>query len=495
MATNTDRSITIRSITIASVWVSMAMVAVLLLPAANAQSLTDLFMSPAQEKKIGAEEHERIVAQFGGVYEDPALTQYVNGIGQFLASTSGAPGVGYTFTVLDSPVVNAFALPGGYVYVTRGLVALADTEAQLAGVIAHEIAHVAARHGANRYSKNVLAGIGLAILGAATENRALTNIASIGARAVLTGYSRQDEFEADQLGVTYLARAGFNPRAMAGFLRKLEANDRLQARIHGRQAGGGLDFFSTHPNTDDRVARALDLARANPVESPIVGRKVFLEQINGLVFGDDPKQGIIQGRRFIHPEIGFEFTVPSGFKLINEPTRVLARNREGALIELKFDRLKERYLTSYVDGLWPRGVQASRAERIEVNGMDGATAIARAPTRNGVIDVRVAALLFEGSSILRLMFMTPPRLTDALFDDFRRTTYSVYKLTRSERQVSAPHRVRIEMVRARDNIDAIVQRMSIDRHARDRFLVLNGLSGAQTLEPGEWIKLVTRRSP
>jgi predicted Zn-dependent protease len=182
--------------------IALAAVLVGLMPnPGRAVGLTDLFMSPEQESRVGAEEHQRVLQEFGGPYPDPELAAYVSSIGNFLVRTSAASGTKFTFTVLDSPVVNAFALPGGYVYVTRGLLALADSEAELAGVLAHEIGHVAAHHGAQRQSQNVLANLGLLVLGVATNSSAAVNLGQIGAAAVLSGYSRQDEYEADTLGV------------------------------------------------------------------------------------------------------------------------------------------------------------------------------------------------------------------------------------------------------------------------------------------------------
>ena len=198
-------------------------------------------MSPEDEKRIGRDKHPKILEQFGGAYADPDLARYVNSIGQFVAAASDAPEVGYTFTVIDSPIVNAFAVPGGYVYLTRGLLALADNEAEVAGVLAHEIAHVTARHGAKRQTKGTLAGLGLAVLGAVTNNDALKSLGRVGAHAVLSAYSRKEEYEADDLGVLYLSRAGFDPGAMSSFLDKLKRHSALEASMHGRPAAPGLD--------------------------------------------------------------------------------------------------------------------------------------------------------------------------------------------------------------------------------------------------------------
>ncbi len=201
-------------------------------PATGESSFT-AFMSPAEEQRAGAEEHPKILKEFGGAYGDRAIGAYIDSIGQALARMSDLPNQRFTFTVLDNDVVNAFALPGGYVYVTRGLLALAGSEAELAGVIAHEIGHVTARHAAQRYSQSIVAGLGAALLGA-VAGRGAADIAQLGSALYLSAYSREQEFEADILGVRYLARAGYDTGAMAGFLGKLQAHSALQARITGR---------------------------------------------------------------------------------------------------------------------------------------------------------------------------------------------------------------------------------------------------------------------
>ena len=215
----------------------------------------------------------------------------MDSVGQFLAAASDAPRLGYTFTVLDSPLVNAFAVPGGYVYLTRGLLALADSEAEVAGVLAHEIAHITARHGAGRQAKGTLAGLGLAILGAVTDSDALVNLGRVGAHAVLSAYSRKEEHEADEIGVVNLSRAGFDPGAMSSFLDKLKRHSEFEASVRGRSPRPGLDFFATHPRTRERVERAVAAARRTTVADPITARKIYLSKIDGLLFGDAPDHG------------------------------------------------------------------------------------------------------------------------------------------------------------------------------------------------------------
>ncbi|MEE8172709.1 MAG: M48 family metalloprotease, partial [Alphaproteobacteria bacterium] len=339
-------------------------------PATGEQSFT-AFMSPERERQIGAEEHPKLVKAFGGKYQDASLVRYVNGLGALLQSTSEQPKPPFTFTLLDSPVINAFAVPGGYVYVSRGLMALANDEAELAGVVAHEIGHVTARHSAQRMSRGVLASLGVAVLGAAVGEPLLGDAARLAAGAYIQGYSREQEFEADQLGVRYLTRAGFDPMAMASFLATLGAEHGLALKIagtEGRDPAAGL--FSSHPRTAARVEKAAASARSGAQTGLARDADIYLNQIDGMIYGDSPRHGYVRGREFDHAELKFRFTAPPGFRLHNSEAAVLGEHSGGAL--MRFDgrtlddptQSTQRYLTR----VWAKGLNFSGVETIEING-------------------------------------------------------------------------------------------------------------------------------
>jgi len=455
--------------------------------AASAQGLFELFMSPEQERQIGAQEHPKVLAQFGGAYDDPELAAYIDSIGQFLARTSEAPSTPFIFTVLNSPVVNAMALPGGYVYVTRGLLALADNEAEVAGVIAHEIGHVAAHHGRDRHGKSVLANLGLVLLGAVTDSAALVNVAQFGALAVLRSYSREDELEADMLGVRYLSRAGFAPQAMSSFLRKLEAHHELEALLQGSGRGGGFDFLSTHPRTGDRVARAIEAAGAASVRDPIVARDIYLDKIDGMIFGDDPAQGVVQGRRFVHPVLGFEFTVPEGFRLLNGQRQVIARGPEGVAIQFDADsRPVGLDMRRYVRERWAREAQLAVLERVSINGMEAATAVVEGQRA----DVRLLAIGFDADTVYRFMFLSRPERTRAFDPLFRQTALSFRRLSATEARSIRPLRIAVRTVEAGESVESLAERMPFPDRRLERFRVLNGLREGEALRAGEKVKMV-----
>ena len=460
-------------------------------PATGGQSFT-LFMSPAQEARVGAQEHAKIVERFGGVYDDLAIGGYVAAVGGRLAAHSEMPNARFFFTVLNTPEVNAFALPGGYVYVTRGLIALTNSEAELAGVLAHEIGHVAARHTAERYSRTVVAGLGAAILGAITNDQ-IGQLANLGSELYLLGYSREQEFQADTLGVRYLRGTGYAPSGMVSFLAALETEKNLTARlarIDPAQLEGG--FFSTHPRTLDRVARAINEAGT---ADGVVRHDEHLGRLAGLVFGDDPSQGIVKGRDFVHPDLGFRFTAPPGFRVTNTSDAVFARDDAGAAIV--FDNAGAATHPDpliYLRDIWADNVRLADVERIEINGMAAATATSRVRGRvgdyQGPLDARFVVIQFGGRQIFRFQFLSPPGRTAALRDAYQRTTFSFRRLSAREAARVEPLTVELLRVRAGDTSAALAAGLPFDEFRTERFLVLNGLQPGEPLTPGRRVKII-----
>lgn len=454
-------------------------------PATGRQSFTG-FMSPAAEVEVGRQHHGEVLEELGGAYEDPELARYVDSIGQFLASTAERKDLRYTFTVLDSPEVNALALPGGYVYVTRGLLALAGSEAELAGVIAHEIGHVAARHAAERYSRGVLANVGLAGIGIATGSPALSQALGAGASIYLQSYSRDQEYEADLLGVRYLARAGYEPKAMSSLLAKLLAHDRLEAAIAGEPTET-YGLLSSHPRTADRVERAIQAAP--PVAHPLVERLTYLAKLDGLVYGDSPDEGYVRGTAFVHPVLGFTFEVPQGFRLTNGPRRVIAKGPQDAVIA--FDRARQanaRNMVQYLAAEWGRGLDLEGVEALDVNGFDAATGFATVADASGRLDVRLVAIRFD-DAIYRFLFATPPALTPALSLPLRQTTYSFRRLRPGD-PVPEPQRIRVVAAGPGDTVETLSRDMPFEDFREERFRVLNGLAPEDRLRLGDTVKVV-----
>jgi predicted Zn-dependent protease len=449
-------------------------------------------LTPEKEAELGFKESAKVQKEFGGTYDDPELARYVSSLGKLLARTSEMPNLAFTFTVLDTPVVNAFALPGGYVYVTRGLLALADDEAELAGVLAHEIGHVTARHTAERYGQTILAQ-GTALGAGLLLGEAAGDLTGTGAMLFVRSWSRDQEHEADLLGVRYLSRVGYRPQAMASFLTHLQAHSRLEAEIQGRP--GKADEFSllqTHPRTAERIELAIREAGAKPVADPLVARELYLGKIDGLLYGDNPKEGVIKGRQFLHPGLRFAFEVPDGFRLINSPEKVIARGPEGAAIVFDVARKSPGVsITDYLIRDWAKETTLRDVEAISVNGLAAATGQTRLRGRQGSLDFRLVAIQGETGTVYRFLFLTSPKATGALSEGLRRTTYSFRRLSPREAAAIRPLRLRLYRVRPGDTPSSIAQAMAFEDYRLQRFLVLNGLIETSPLRPGQIVKIVT----
>jgi predicted Zn-dependent protease len=468
-------------------------------PATGGSDFTP-FMSPADEIKVGAQEHQKVLAQFGGPYQDRKIQAYVNDIGQRLAAKSELPDLKWTFTVLDSDIINAFALPGGYVYVSRGLLALADTEDQLAGVLGHEIGHVTARHSANRYSAAVGTSVGLAgasILADIFLGRGAGSLiqqtGGAAAQSFLAGYSRSQELESDALGVRYLSRIGYDPDAMASFLDKMGQESSLLAKLRN-ESPRGFSYLDTHPPTGERVEKATALARASGAAAKQPSREDFARRIDGLVYGDSAEQGFRRGRTFAHPKLGFTFDVPAGYFMLNFPDKLLAQGDGRSAVV--FDVSPQRYQGSpdrYLTEVWAPKLRLQGVHRIRVNGLDAATGYAQARSSSGNVGVRLAAVVWPNGQIYRFQFMAPAEAFRSRDGGFVETLNSFRRLSAAEAAAFKPYRIRPYRVQSADTVESLARRLPFDDYAAERLRVLNGLGEREQVQPGSWIKMVSAR--
>lgn len=300
-------------------------------------------MDEAAEIKEGAKAHEDVLKEYG-VYSDPRLQAYVNGVGQKLAAQSHRANLKWTFTVLDSPEVNAFALPGGYVYITRGIMAYLESEAELAGVIGHEIGHVTARHGAQRATRQQAAGVGVlaaSVLGAVLEAGGIpgagnlaSQVSQTAAAGYIASYSRDQESQADQLGAEYLSRNRYDPQNMIDVIQVLKRQEQFaadRAKAEGKPAPSGTSWLASHPANDKRLADIQAYAARYKEQSGYGddGRARYLQAIAGMTFGDSAEQGLVRGRNFYHEELGIALTAPAGWKIQNAPEAITMVNGAG----------------------------------------------------------------------------------------------------------------------------------------------------------------------
>lgn len=468
-------------------------------PATGKQSFT-AFMSPEKEIQVGAEEHPKILKQFGGQFDDRALSAYVRNMGLSLAKNSELPDLPWTFTILNDAQVNAFALPGGYVYVTRGLLALASDEAELAGVLSHEIGHVTARHSAQRYSTSVVAGIGVQVLGVLSQAAGLGStggdIASIGANLALKSYSREQELEADSLGVRYMTRESFDPDALVSFFDKLRAHQAIEAKLAGKDASAvdAHNILSTHPRTTDRIQQAINLAQKNGQAATRRGADEYLNRIDGLVFGDDPDQGIVRGTVFTHATLGFRFEVPDGFKIQNHPDIVIATDGAGAVIKFAGADAKDVReaggMEKYLLNKWGENFSLKQVEWLDINGMKAVTGVATVWSGKANVDVRRILIEKDKDTYWRFQFETPPKETARLSEALRRTTYSFRTPTPAEADEAKAYRVRVVTVGAGVSVADMIQSMIVPEMKAEWFEALNNLKPGDTLTPGQKVKVV-----
>lgn len=461
-------------------------------PATGESSFTG-FMSTSEENRIGQQSHPEILKEFGGAYGTPQLQAYIQNLGASLAANSERKDVKYTFTVLNSPIVNAFAVPGGYIYITRGLLALANNEAEVAGVLSHEIGHITARHSAQRYSEGMLAQIGLAGLSILTGSSELTNLAGYGAQAWLQSYSRDQEFQADELGVRYLSRASYDPQAMAAFLQSLQDDAKLEATIEGHpETADQFNIMQTHPRTADRVQRAIAEARATtPVPNPRLERDTYLQQIDGIIYGDDPAQGIARGRHFSHPALRLAFDAPTGFQLANGSDAVqgLGPNNQAMVFDGGRASIAGS-MADYIQNVWAAKIRLQSLDSITINGMEAATATASGRTNQGQVFVRLVAIRYDAGTIYRFIYLCPVGIAASADAGFRQSAASFRKLSAGEAAQIRPLRVRLVTVAPGDTVSSLARQTAFDDYQEQRFRILNGLAANQGLTAGQRVKLI-----
>ena len=389
------------------------------------------------------EEHARIVAAYGGIYHDDKLEQTVARIVGRLVAASDQPDQPYRITILNAPAINAFALPGGYLYVTRGLLTLADNSSEVAAVLAHEMAHVTAHHAIERQNKARNAVIVSRVVTDVLDGDSAGQLALASSQRSLASFSRQQELEADAMGVKTIGRAGYDPFAAARFLATMAqfANYRTAS---GPTLEKAPDFLASHPSTPERVDFATKAARQ--FGAPGVGerdRDRYLTGIDGVVFGDDPSQGYVRDRTFIHPALGVGFSVPDGFVIDNTSDAVLATGADGTA--LRFDAValvKGADLGQYLASGWVNGLDEASIKRFSVNGMPAASANASAKGWQ----FRIAIVQAESGATYRFIFANE-EATKGL-EAAASLTVSSFRML-DQRALAALRPLSIKIVRAR----------------------------------------------
>jgi len=445
--------------------------------------------STQDDARIGAAAHPKIIKAYGGVYQNARVSGYVAKVTQRIVSGTSQPHQPYRVTVLNTPIINAFALPGGYVYVTRGLLALVNDEAELAGVLGHEIGHVLARHSARRQTAALGASLVGAVLGAVTGSSAVNQAAGLGGQGLIAGYSRDQEYEADMLGVRYLAASGYDPYAESDFLKAMGENSRVDAQIAGRSEKVQPDWLADHPATPARVAAARREAAADKrVGDKYRGRNAYLKAINGMIYGESADQGFVRGRSFIHTKARFRFDAPSGFRIVNgaQVVMVVGPNKTIA----KFDMAKKAAnipIDVYLARVWAANVAISPVQRFTVRGMSAASAT----TRIGDYDARLVAIAGPDGKVYRFLMGAQRGSYPRYARDFDKLVYSFRLISAKEASAVKPLRVHVVTVRRGDSVASFARRMSFSNYSVERFRALNGLEPGAVLKPGEKVKIIS----
>jgi predicted Zn-dependent protease len=441
-------------------------------------------LSPAAKR-----EHQRILAAYNGTYEDPHLEALVNQTVEKLVAASERPEQRYRITILNSPAVNAFALPSGQLYVTRGLIALANDTSELASVLSHEMAHVIASHAAIREDKARQVALVSRVVNDLLSDSEQGALALAKSKITLASFSRAQEFEADGIGVGIAARAGYDPYGAVRFLTSMGRSAELKSVSQAQIDPRAPDFLSSHPATPERVKNAQNNARqfGAPGAGGDRDRTAYAAAIDGMVFGDDPSEGMVKGRRFLHPKLGFTFLAPDGYILDNTAQAVLGV-KEGGGQALRLDVVRvpsEQTLPDYLNSGWIENIDAKSVEELTVNGFPAATATAQGDQWA----FRLFAVRF-GSDVYRFIFAAK-RMTPELDKAFRESVGSFRRMSLAESNAAKPQRLRLVTIGGGDTVESLAARMAATDRSLERFRVLNGLGAGDRVRPGDRVKLVT----
>ena len=472
----------------------LAASALIVVPAA-AQVAQQRYLNP-REVQEAAKQHPEIIAEFGGAETGPRGA-YVEGVGRRVASFSGTANAGqaYRFTTLNSAVENAFAVPGGYVYITRQLMGIMNDEAELAFVIGHETGHIAANHAQARKSaaqKNSIFGVLGAVLGAVVGIEGVGSLAQQFSKVRTLSFSRNQEYQADVLGIRYIAQAGYDPIASATMLAQLERSTALESRIQGDSSRATPEWASSHPLSQNRVTQATQTARQAARAGPgLRNRDAFLAQLDGVMVDDDPAQGVIEGRSFTHPDLRLQFTVPAGYLMQNGTTAVSIQGSAGQaqFSGGRFNGDMPAYIGQVIQQLTggQAQIQLGQLQRTQVNGVPATYVTGRANTSSGAVDVSVFAYQWDRDTAYHFVALT--RAGEGL-TPFATMINSLRRISAAEAAAIRPRVIDVVTVGRGDTMQSLAARMAYRDYQMDRFLALNGLASGGRLLPGQKVKLV-----
>ena len=445
------------------------------------------------ERKSGAEAHPQILQQFGGAMSGPAA-DYVRRVGQKTAGQSGggARPQDYTVTLLIPNATNAFAIPGGYVYIPRQLLALMNDEAELAFVTGHEVGHVAARHGQKRQNRAALSNVLAGLAGALTGSDLIGRGAGVVAGLTTLGYSRDQERQADSLGVRYLAAAGYDPSAATDSLAALGAQTALEARLKGQGGAEPSKWLSTHPPSAERVARMRTEAQAllPNAGARTLNRDAFLNAIDGLIYDDDPAEGVVQGSSFRHGGLALALDAPKGFAVSNSPQAVTGSGPGNLRFDLRAADARNADLNSIAAARWQQlGAPAQPMRATRINGVEALEGSIRAGSQAGPVDATLTVYRWTPSLAFTLVSIAPQGQSAGVAP----VAASLRRLSPQDIAAIRARHIQVVRVAAGDTVQSLANRMAYDDDRMARFLTLNQLAADARLKAGDRVKLVVWR--
>ena len=443
-----------------------------------------VMMSESDEIAMGRQSDMQVRKQYG-VYDDPPLQAYVDRVGQRLAKNSHRPNLEYHFTVLDSPEVNAFALPGGYIYITRGILPYLGSESELAAVLGHEIGHVTARHSVKQYTAATTANIGIQIASIFVpeiNTQAGADLVNVTGSALLSGYGREHELEADKLGSEYLARTGYDPHAMIAVLSTLkdqEAFDIARAKEEHREPRIYHGLFASHPDSDTRLQQVVNESQNLQVSPhPLEGRMIYLEHIDGIVFGDSPSQGVVRNSEFMHAGLGIALKFPQSWTIKNSAKAVQATNGE-AVIQLSLAENEKRSPEDYLTSRFGNGALSS----FRSSGYAGAILVYSSRAE-------AAAIRMNGKLFVIMGVAANPAAFQNAQPAIERTMHSFHVMNPLERKLAQGLKISLRRTAPGDTFEKYAAHSPLGKNAAGYLRLLNHAYPDGEPVPGEEIKLV-----
>lgn len=453
------------------------------------------FMSEADEIRIGQQMHPQVLQQYGA-YDDPKIQAYVNEIGQRLAAKSHRSNLKYTFTVLDSDEVNAFATPGGYIYITRGIMAYLNSEAELAAVIGHEIGHVAARHAVRQQSQSSIAGVGAIAVGILTGSGDLANLTGEAATALVRGYGRDMELEADRIGAENITAIGFSSENMVDVVRLLKNQEMFEvdrARREGRQPKIYHGVFATHPDNDTRLREVVQSAQKYATtQSNDDLAQTYLKNIEGLAVGSSRAQGVARGTRFYHANLGFTLAFPTGWAVQNQADKLTALSpQRDSMIQMTTEAPPPNTGPREFLSRLLANAGSGQGEELEINGLRAYSAVVRSaktpfgqgPVRYVVVFYNNLAYVFAGASKASTSVPSADPVILSSIKTFRR-------LRENEFALAEPYKIKLVKATDATRVADLAKGSPLEKYPVESLRLYNDLYPNKEPRPGQLVKIV-----